>query len=252
MSEGNAGPVVRVALRVGGEPIAVEVPCPPEPARADELLPLFRAIADAAVGRAVARSGAAGRPVSCRKGCAACCRAQPVPVTPPEAYALLRLVERLPGPRREAIRARFADRVERLRAAGLRDVLFRRDAPADREAARDLATRYLALGLSCPFLEDDACSIYEERPFVCRQYLVTTPPALCDDPLGNPVAVVPVPIRPAHAMLDALAGEPDLPRHTVPLVLALELAETHREALERRHAGAELARRWLAALAEAT
>ena len=88
-------------------------------------------------------------------------------------------VERLPADRQAEVRARFADRVERLREAGLLDALLDRVSPLDGAAARDLAARYLALGLVCPFLEDDSCSIYDERPFVCRRYLVTTPPALC-------------------------------------------------------------------------
>jgi uncharacterized protein len=32
---------------------------------------------------------------------------------------------------------------------------------------------------ACPFLEDDKCSIYEHRPFVCRVYHVLSPSELC-------------------------------------------------------------------------
>jgi hypothetical protein len=106
-------PTVRLRLKILGEPVAVEAPAPPEYARLDEVLPLMRKIDDHAIGVAVQRTEAAGKTVSCSKGCAACCR-QPVPVTPPEAYALLRLVENLPEPRRTDVRARFADRARRL------------------------------------------------------------------------------------------------------------------------------------------
>src|SRR5262245_8112451 len=88
-------PTVRLRMRVLGEPVAVEAPMPPERVRLDEVLPLLHKIDDHAVGLAVRRSEAEGKTVSCRKGCSACCRTGPVPVTPPEAYALLRLVENL-------------------------------------------------------------------------------------------------------------------------------------------------------------
>jgi Fe-S-cluster containining protein len=178
--------------------------------------------------------------VSCRKGCPACCRAQPVPVTPPEAYALWRLVEDLPEPRREEIRARFANRVQRLRDAGLADGFLKRTGSLTKEQARDAAQRYFRLGLVGPFLEDDACGIYEERPFVCRQYLVTSPAELCRDPFNNPVEVIPMPIAAAGAMLRTATDLLGTPQFTVPLTLALEYAETHRAELEQTFASRDV------------
>ena len=119
------------------------------------------------VDRAVAHSEAAGKPISCCRGCSACCRAQPVPVTPAEAYALWRLVENLPEPRRSEIKSRFADRAARLHAEGLAAVYLDRDPNITPQAAREVARHYFSLGLVCPFLEDDACGIYDHRPLVC-------------------------------------------------------------------------------------
>src|SRR5205823_1145921 len=126
-------------LRVLGEPVAAEVPRPAGPVRLDEVLPLLRQLDDQAIGQAVRRAEAAGEAVSCRKGCSTCCRAQPVPVTPPEAYALLRLVEALPEPRRSDVRRRFAENVGRLEAAGLRGQYLARDPDLTPEGARALA-----------------------------------------------------------------------------------------------------------------
>src|SRR5262245_37973510 len=119
-------PTVRVELRVLGERIAVETPQPGPNARLDEVLPLLRGVDDQVIGLMVRRAEADGQTISCRKGCSTCCRAQPVPVTPPEAHALLRLVESLPEPRRSEVRERFADRVRRLREAGLAETFLER------------------------------------------------------------------------------------------------------------------------------
>jgi Fe-S-cluster containining protein len=183
----------------------------------------------------VAQVEAEGERVSCAKGCSACCRAQPVPITPPEAFALARLVERLPEPRRTAVRSAFAAAVERVRAAGLYDTYMHREQEVTHEAAMAVARRYLALAIACPFLKDDACSIYTERPFVCRQYLVTSPPDLCAAPLDNAVKPVRAPATFAGAMLEAGEALSGRAQHTIPLVLALEYAEAHRAELERTH-----------------
>ena len=240
---------IELVLRIDGDPLPVSAPQPPARGRLDELLPAMQAIDNAAIGHAIRKAEAAGKQVTCAKGCSACCRAQPVPVTPPEAHALLLLVEAMPAARRREVEARFADRVARLREAGLADGFLHRDPALDADGARTLARDYFALGLVCPFLQDDACSIHPQRPFVCRQYLVTSDPALCADPFANPVEVVPMPVQAATAMLSAAAQTMATPQHTVPLTLALEHARAHREALRQRVDAEPVFRHWLQALA---
>jgi|SRR5262245_23199476 len=240
---------LRIELKVFGEPLAFEESAPTGSIRLDELLPYFRRMDDAVIDRAVERVEARGERVSCARGCSACCRAQPVPVTPPEAYALLRLVEGLPEPRQSTVRAAFADRVRRLREAGLLETFLSHDSVLTRDQARTVAERYFNLGLICPFLVEDACGIYTERPFVCRQYLVTTPADLCKDPLHNPVMPVPLPLRFAHAALSVGEGLYGSAQHTVPLALALEYAQDHRAELERRFDAPDAFDRFTTALA---
>jgi maleate cis-trans isomerase/Fe-S-cluster containining protein len=244
-------PMIRLRLRIQGEQVAVEAPAPPEHARLDEVLPLLRRIDDHAVGLAVQRTEAAGKTVSCRKGCGACCSAQPVPVTPPEAYALLRLVENLPEPRRADVRARFADRARRLRDAGLADrfLAIEGDGDVTDRQVRDAALKYFRLGLACPFLEDGACSIYEDRPFVCREYLVTSPAERCNDPFMTPVEGIRMPVVGGAAMLRSTTKFLEKRQSTVALTLALEYAQAHRAELERTFASRELFSRSLQELA---
>jgi len=224
---------LRITLTINGRPVTASAAGPPERARLDQVLPALRALDDAVIDRAVRDHETPERHVTCAKGCSACCEAQPVPVTPPEAFALARLVARLPQARQSQVRAAFAAAVERLHQAGLFDAYMHNRQDVTAESARDMTLRYFGLRITCPFLVDRACSIYAERPFVCRQYLVTTPPALCADPLNQPVAPVPMPVRFASAML--ATGETMLgtPQYTVPLVLALAYAEENKDQLER-------------------
>ncbi len=239
---------LKVTVRVAGRNVKVAHPAPGGPVRPDELLPFMYAVDDAVVGVGVAQQKAQGRQISCRKGCDACCRAQPVPVTPAETLALARLVQSLPDRARQRVQARFAAGAELLREAGLQAALLRDDPTTDPAHARATVDAYIRLGLACPFLEDGACSIHIHRPFVCRQYLVTSPPSLCADPLNAPVAVVPLPLKPVGSMLKAAGAVVGRPQLTVPLMLALVYAERHRDELLRTADGRQVIAAWLEGL----
>ncbi len=225
---------ITLKLRILGKSVEVSAEVPQGKVRLDQVLPLLRQIDNVAIERAVEQSVAAGRTVSCCRGCDACCRAQPVPITLAEAYALWLLVEKLPEPRRSDVKATFADRSRRLHEAGLAEVYLDRDPNLSADEARSVARRYFSLGLVCPFLADDGvCGIYHERPFVCRQYLVTSPAQLCANPFDNPVAVLPIPLAPATAFQAVSTEHLGREQFTIPLTLALEYVELHREELER-------------------
>ena len=242
-------PTVRITLRVVGEPVTAAVPAPAGPVRLDEVLLLLRQLDDGVVDVAVRRAEAErGEAVACRKGCSACCRAQPVPVTPVEAYALWLLVESLPEPRRTRVREHFTANARRLDEAGLKQLYLDRGRTLTADEARAVARRYFALGLVCPFLEEDACGIYPDRPFVCRQYLVTSPAELCRDPFANPVRPVPTLLGFAHAALATAEKFLGPPWYSVPLALALEFAEKYREELERTFPAESVFREAVAAL----
>lgn len=205
----------------------VSITVPTAPVRTRQALPVFQSLADQVVDRTVEHLQRQGERISCKKGCAACCR-QLVPVGPAEAHALHDLVERLPEPRRSAIRARFAAAQRRLEEAGLLHTL-RRIEQLSEERRRALGIDYFALGLACPFLEDECCSIHPERPIACREYLVTSPAENCSRPSPETVRGVQLPLK-VWTAVARLDDPPDglHPLRWVPLVLALEWAIAHR------------------------
>ena len=240
--------VLNVTVKLAGRRIKVGHPAPGGPARPDELLPFMYAVDEAVIARGVAQERAQGRTITCSKGCDACCRAQPVPVTPAETLALARHVQSLPAAPQARVRARFAHGVARLREAGLFDTLIRDEPTTSPQQALAVTATCFGLGLACPFLEDGACSIHADRPFVCRQYLVTSPATLCADPLNAPVAVVPLPLRPVGAMLKAATAVAGREQLTVPLMLALVYAERHHDELQSTADARKTLAAWLDAL----
>lgn len=212
-------------LTVAGQKVRLEMPVPAGPARLAELLPLFRSMTDAFVEVSVANARAEGLEVSCQKGCGACCR-QLVPLAQIEARRLWEMVEAMPEPRRSTIRARFEAARQRLAEAGLLEKL-REPRQLQDEDVIPIGMDYFQQGIACPFLEEESCSIYAERPLTCREYLVVTPAAHCAAPTVESVSCVKLVLRTARTIRGLNAEHSEYGEPWVALILALEWAEAH-------------------------
>jgi Fe-S-cluster containining protein len=219
--------------------IMVSVPAERVPARA--ILPALYELVEAHTQNALAVVAAEGRTVSCKAGCAACCRYF-IPVSDVEAYALADLIERMPEPRRSTIKQRFADAEARLAGWRPLDALIREAPQLDADHKR-MVEEYFRLGIACPFLEAESCSIYPDRPLACREHLVTSPAAFCASH-GPGERVKGVRRKFVSQVLWYLTSEVMPPRAAVmPLSLALHWV-THRAGKERRRKGIEWLRRF--------
>jgi Fe-S-cluster containining protein len=214
---------IKARVAIGGKPVDLKMTVPAGPVAPGELLPLYRAVAERVVSSGVEKAG--GR-VSCRKGCGACCR-QLVPISRLEARHLAALVEAMPEPRRSEVLGRFDRIVEVTREAGLLDEL--RAVGREPMDVAALALRYFRLGLPCPFLEAESCSIHPERPVACREYLVQSDPADCAEPDSGRVQGIPMPGKVSRVLERLEGGVPEGLSPSLPMPLALEWAAEHPE-----------------------
>ena len=207
-----------------------------------DLLQPARELATRIIQIAVEHVEAEGKQVSCKAGCAACCR-HIVPLSGVEAVSLAAVVASLPKPRQDEVRRRFAAAVARMEAEGLlnprakkgRQALIGAAAPGE-SAWENVSKRYFELYIDCPFLKDEACSIYEERPLVCREYQVTTPAARCAE-LSSEVEAVPRPARMGEVLTDTVNALLGTKSPMIPLPLALEWTSAHAAPLRRLKEG---------------
>ncbi len=206
------------------------------------IVPVTRRLGEEMLKLEELRAREAGRSISCRMGCAACCRML-VPLSPPEAFALREYIEQLPTDRRNALAQHMTDTKSTLQSHGLLDQL-RAVADADTaipdEELDPINRAYYALRLPCPFLENEICSIYEARPAACRELLVTSPAELCNDLVGNPVAPIPVSVRIGTVLGLLWSALTERPPRLIPLPLALDWAEQHRDEAVRTWSGSHL------------
>lgn len=219
---------------------AVDVPTGFVPVSA--IVPLMHRLGGEAQAIELARLGEQGKAPSCQKGCAACCRML-VPLSAPEAFALRDWIRSCPIDQQTRISARLHDVKAQLLSKGLwpqLTELCEEGTDVNDQFLEQVNRAYYALRIPCPFLMDEECTIYEQRPAACRELLVTSPPDRCDDVIANPVEPVPVPIQ-MSTVLGLLWQElAKTSTRLIPLPLILEWAERHERAREQTWQGSQL------------
>jgi Fe-S-cluster containining protein len=219
-------PKLQFELKVGDSTISAEVNLPAEPIRPVDLLPVLHAFNDALIGIAVDKAEAAGQRISCHAGCGACCR-QMVPISETEAFHLADLILAMDDDRKSRVTARFDEALRGLADCGMLDRL-RSSVPFDPEELHRLGVEYFRLGLACPFLEDESCSIHRDRPSICREYLVTSPAANCSAPSADNIAKIPLPAKLSRILFRFGDGVGEQPPRWLPLPLLLDWTAGHK------------------------
>ncbi len=206
------------------------------------IVPVTRRLGEEAAQLEIQHATEAGQTISCRMGCAACCRML-VPLSAPEAFALREYVEQLPLERQTRLRHRLSEMKDCLRGEGLWDRLndvAEATTPVPDESLDPINRAYYALRIPCPYLENEMCSIYEARPAACRELLVTSPAELCQDMVQNPVTPLPVSMR-IGSILGLVWGTlTSSPPRLIPLPMALEWAERHQDESRKTWSGSFL------------
>lgn len=221
--------LIRLSLRVSGELLEAEVRVPTQPIRPVDLLPILMSLDDTILAVFESEVEKQGRTISCHKGCGVCCR-QLVPIGDVEARYLAEIVSEMPQPRRTLVETRFQNAIAALDRQGMLERLHRADELVTKEARRQLGVDYFACGVACPFLEDEACSIHRDRPLTCREYVVTSPPEYCAEPLPQRIARVQLPVMLSKLLSRFGDGVGNRPARWLPLSLALEWVANHGEA----------------------
>lgn len=238
---------IALEIRIADENVRFTVVLPSGPATWEHLLPFMRSLIQ--VGSDISQQYFAerGKPISCRAGCGICCR-QRVPIAEFEAHRLRRLVEEMPEPRRSTILARFRDAEARVQEAG-QAVSMEGESQLSPEEMTRRAGNYFRLMIACPFLENESCSIYEERPLKCREYLVTSPAENCADPEEANVINLPLPLS-VYLTTLFLDQQPESPGiRWVPLNQLISWTDAHQPAAATR-TGPELLNEFMTKLAQ--
>ncbi len=214
----------QMQLAVDGAVFEMQLTVQANPVKPQRMLPIFQQITDLYVEFGTAAARREGREISCKKGCGACCR-HFVAVSEIEAYDIAAIVERMPEPQRGAIRERFRKALAHFVENGWLEK-FENCAEYENAETLKVLSDYFKEGVPCPFLVEESCSIHEERPLTCREYLVTSPAENCAAPTRENIDLVRLPVRPMGNILALGQQKPINGLNVVPLIASLKFAET--------------------------
>lgn len=171
------------------------------PAKLGDLVPLARSLCRKLTEATICNAQSLGELVTCRKGCAHCCRYL-VPVSAAEALHIKGEIDAMPAARRRAA----VDASLSAARCILNNKIpkFNPDEHTDQQASRsnleNISNWYAGLNLDCPFLASNVCSIYEQRPLVCREHMVASPASVCKVSSPRDAKVIRLPASPAEAL----------------------------------------------------
>lgn len=184
---------VQFALKIQGVKIETCAELPEGRVSPAVLLPILQGLSDKITDLVVTSANRMGKPPSCREGCGACCR-QPVPITAVEARAIAQWLGQQPEQRQAVLRERFRQAAARLEESGIAQEFRRPARDSGSEAMHELGLRYFELGIPCPFLENERCTIHEIRPLRCREYLVVSSAEHCAQPRAQEIVGIKPPL----------------------------------------------------------
>lgn len=217
-----------VQITLYGKPVELNISLSAEPVKPMRMLPVLQNITNKFVDTAI-EAFLGDEEISCKAGCGACCR-QPVPLAEIEVYQIAELVEELPEPRRTMIKQKFADacqKLEKIDWFNRLENIFNSSSSTKAVEIQDLALEYFAQNIACPFLEAESCSIHQNRPLSCREFLVTSPAENCQNPSPENIKHVEMKFK-VSSIVRRLWKTTNLPnKDVVTMIYALEWAKKH-------------------------
>ena len=177
---GGGAEIIGLELDFLGELVHFRMGVVEGQARLADIVPAARKLSTKLVLAVLSKLSKDGKFVPCRKGCSACCNYL-IPLSVPEVFRLWQEVLTMPPARGRAIVQSCLEAAKKI-LNNMPENLETNDPTKTNvqiEASR-LSKWYSGLELSCPFLSDGRCTIYQQRPMACREHIVTGSVLLCE------------------------------------------------------------------------
>ena len=224
---------ISLELDILGKPVCFELKVANVQARLSDIAPLARTLSAKLVTTTLDRLRAEGKNVPCRKGCSACCHYL-VPLSVPEVFRLAEDLSAMPASESGNLMRSSLDTARTILDRMPADFTMAESAQADESVrSKQLGDWYARLGLACPFLSDDLCVLYEQRPIACREHMVTSSARSCDLKSTDEQDVVKMPVSVLECLGRLTAELEQADVEAVMLPLALPWAQENIERSER-------------------
>jgi Fe-S-cluster containining protein len=178
----NSKKVIGLELDILGETLNFHIGVGKGRAKLADIIPPARILCNRITEIVLRRISGDGISIPCSKGCSACCDRCLVPLSVPEALRFKEEMIAEPSYRRESVWETCLRAAQLILGQRPPDSLIYQTDASDPEQAADLrliSDWYTSLNLACPFLINNACGIYEQRPLACREHFIKGSSAAC-------------------------------------------------------------------------
>ena len=156
-----------------GKPLYLHIGVRDFPATLADIVPMSRSLSSKLIQIVLEKFDSDGTVVPCRKGCGVCCNYL-VYLSIPEAFRMVEEV--MPLEQREDVIKSCRQLAERFRE--------KLNEPANADTVNEsqkakISRCYYSVKQSCPFLCNNLCTIYEQRPIICREHIVVGSVSQC-------------------------------------------------------------------------
>lgn len=198
------------------------------PAKLADIVPAARQLSDIINNVVIEHNTQNDNPVSCCAGCCHCCN-YIVPISPAEAFQIKQEV--LSMPRKKSTKLiRKCTIASRKILNNVPSLPIPSDNQADTTIHRmleQLSQWYTSLDISCPFLSDNHCRIYENRPLACREHFVVSPPECCEFDFSTKAQKVTMPVRISDVLTEMCSNLLDNDNEAIMLPLSIAWCNTY-------------------------
>jgi Fe-S-cluster containining protein len=195
------------------------------PVKPHKMLPVFQQVTNLYAEMGIAATKSEGKSISCKKGCTACCYHM-IGLAEFETYHITEIIEGMPEPQQSEVKERIKKALAHFTETGWIE-RFENCADYSNKESLEVFLDYFKEGVPCPFLVDEACSIYDDRPLMCREYLVTSPAENCSNPTKENINLVNLPVRPSGNLLELGQKKSLSELNVIPLIMSLKWIETN-------------------------
>lgn len=206
-----------------------DIVCRTRRVKIDQLTYPANQISDFVCNKASEKQSLYGNCISCQKGCSACC-SYVISVSPAEVFSIMKRLARLDRKakthllRKMTVEARkIIHNISPIIGAG----------EIEEDNLYNVAKWYDNLDIQCPFLENRVCSIYSDRPIVCREFMVNSSSKQCKAGLAGNRNVIDLPIKMAEILTEVCAKLLDSEPMTTFLPLASAWSDNYSYILDK-------------------
>ena len=223
---------VELELDIFGEPLNTQIHVKDCSATLDDIVPVARAISSRVVQLVRRQANQRGIRVPCRRGCHAACCHYLILLSIPESLHVANEVKAM----RSQQRARIVNSCRTLRQQMQMEMaqFLSHNESVDLLDVQpgqlwEIGEWFGQLGQACPFLQDRQCTIYEHRPLVCREWLVTGSASQCKADSPTKPRTVKMPLHTTVALIELTAELLQRRKETVPLFCMFDCWDTNLE-----------------------